>query len=273
MPRARVLPYGSVERHYSISEAGLDAAQKNLGLKLNAETRRLIRLATVALSFGVQVEAAAPSRANIAKIKEFQKLVHSLQKIFPYRRHEQFRRSKERSEFVSRHHQGNWRSVASAFWLQWFAEVLNESADIANVVLQQLSRRPDLRKAPGRGDAWDLWVFVLNKICKNAQLPAGVRKDNLGISTFVALVNEIQKQLPSQLRCLLKKRQPDTLAIAIRRAISGLSVLNDLPVEILIDEILGVASYRVEDGKVLVSSPPEEIERERERLLQTSQDN
>ena len=267
MPRARLLPYGNYKRLYAISDEGLNAVQKQFGCELNAETRGLIRLATVAFSFRVQIEAYAPPKATVTKIKKFQDLTRSLQKSFPYYRHQQFRRSKEMSDFISRR-EDNWKFVAPAFWLQWFAELLQENADITHIVLQYLSQQSGISQ---RGNAWDWWVFSLNRICKEAQLPAEVRKDGLGVSPFVALIDEIQQQLPKQLKDFVKKRSEEGLAKAISRAIEELTSLRAIPVKLLIEYSLGLTNLVVEDGQILVSSYPDNVERIDKLLLQADQ--
>jgi hypothetical protein len=78
--------------------------------------------------------------------------------------------------------------------------------------------RSQLQLTGGMDCAWHGWILELGTICEQNGLPTGVRKDFVDIqrcSPFVALVHELQSDLPQEIRRYEKSY--DSLAQAIQR--------------------------------------------------------
>jgi hypothetical protein len=90
-----------------------------------------------------------------------------------------------------------------------------------------------------RGTAWDLWVFHLRGILKEAGLPVEIRRDDLGVSDFVYFIDEIQNQLPTDLKVLIRKRSLEALATAMKRALDAFAGWTDVPIEMMVKLSLG----------------------------------
>ena len=268
MPRAQLLPYGKSDQFFTISIRGLDAAEKTFGYTLSEEFRRLIRLATAHFSFLIQLETSASPPAAIGKIRRFHGLAKSLQERFPRRKTTERQARERRSTIISKY-EYRWDSIAVSFWLEWFAEVLDETVEITDILLRKVSEQQSKTNKSWLkvGDAWDEWIFILSLVCENAGLPVSVRKDGFHASPFVKVIGEIQKQLPDQIRKLLKKRSDETLAKAISRSFEKYSQFKGLPAELIFNKWSSIADFRVEDGKLWVSANKAEIKHLQERLL------
>lgn len=91
--------------------------------------------------------------------------------------------------------------------------------------LKQLSEYPSFEE----GDAWNNWILDLTHITRDAGLPWKVSKDDLRISPFVALVQELQKRLPPE--CRRHIHSEAALATAIVRARSNGSHKADVTIK------------------------------------------
>jgi len=234
MPRRRSLPFGVVVDDVTFTEGQIRALENQYGHALGPRALVLLSLATSQFAMQVQIESSSPNRATIAKIKRLQKLVASLRKDFP--------RGDEDGPFRIGHarhnyklYRGAWKIIAPAFWLEWFAETLEDNEQFLQIVLQHLTADAFIRS----GESWNLWVFSLSQILKDADLPVTTRRDGLAESSFARLVRELQNQMPTRIRALVRTGQAEALATAIRRALKQFAELADIPSEVLIKMICG----------------------------------
>jgi hypothetical protein len=254
MPRQRLLPYGDFDELAVLNRAALEAVEARYveavearyvarkdavprpdaskhRVKFNALIRALINLATIPFSADTQMETSAPSKATVKKIERLLKLTVSLKKDFP--REEDAPSISGHKNFLAYAMQTKeqWEMFALPFWLEYLAEMLEKNELTLKCVLSRLASETGFTK----GDSWDLWVYTLRQILNDADLPTEVRRDGLGISPFVAFVDEMQNQLPDTLKRLMKKRSSEALATAITRATDEFDQgWADVPVETLV---------------------------------------
>jgi hypothetical protein len=220
MPRQRLLPHGQFDGFFVLPNEALSTAAKASGIKLNASVKARIFLATMAFVVHGQIEHSASSPAVVRKIKKLLNLTRSLRNDFPNQnRKEWFSDLGKTLRYVLQSEE-QLHQVGPAFFLELFSHTLELNQTLLENTLRSLSNS-DLKLT--KGGSWDLWIVVLTLIFRAAELPTGIRRDELGTSPFVAFVYEIQKHLPDHLKVLYKIRSRDALATAMNRATKGLS--------------------------------------------------
>jgi hypothetical protein len=105
--------------------------------------------------------------------------------------------------------------------LENFNDELKSFDDACERAVKHLVSSPMTAAPPPDGTGWNIWIFRLTNVARNAGLPEGVRNDSdkqktQSTSEFVSLIIELQSQIPKQFR--RPYASPYALAKAIHRA-------------------------------------------------------
>jgi len=219
MPRQRLLPHGQVDKPFVLSNEAFRAATKTSGIKLKPAVKARVVLATMAFVANGQIEQSAPSLAVVHKIKRLLNLTKSLRQDFPDKNKEESPSDLDQTLRYISYSKEQINQLGVPLFLDRLSRTLESNQTLLENTLRFISSSDsNLTK----GASWIFWIRVLTLIFRVTKLPTEIRRDQEGMSPFVAFINEIQNSFPDHLKVLYKKRQPDALATAMSRATKGL---------------------------------------------------